>query len=49
MEKKEELISVIVPVYNGEHYLADCIESIEQQTYRNLELLFFPPYSPFLF
>ncbi len=39
MEKKEELISVIVPVYNGEHYLADCIESIEQQTYRNLEII----------
>ena len=39
VENREALISVIVPVYNGEHYLADCIESIEGQTYRNLEII----------
>lgn len=33
------LISVIVPVYNGEEYLANCIESIENQTYRPLEVV----------
>lgn len=33
------LISVIVPVYNGEKYLAGCIESIEAQTYAPLEIL----------
>lgn len=33
------LISVIVPVYNGQDYLADCIESIENQTYGNLEVI----------
>ena len=39
MEKKSPLISVIVPVYNGEAYLEKCIESLENQTYENLESL----------
>ena len=34
-----ETISVIVPVYNVEHYLERCLESITNQTYRNLEIL----------
>ena len=29
----QPLISVIVPVYNGERYLKNCIESIEAQSY----------------
>ena len=33
------LISVIVPVYNAEKYLADCVQSIISQTYRNLEII----------
>lgn len=32
-------ISVIVPVYNMEKYLVRCIESIQQQTYPNLEII----------
>ena len=32
-------ISVVVPVYNSERYLAQCIESILSQTYRKLELI----------
>ncbi|MHC8523483.1 glycosyltransferase family 2 protein [Rossellomorea sp. H39__3] len=32
-------ISVIVPVYNVEDYLENCIKSILQQTYSNLEIL----------
>ena len=39
MENREPLISVIVPVYNGQDYLADCIDSIEKQTYGNLEII----------
>ena len=35
----EKLISVIIPVYNVEEYLPYCIDSIIQQTYRNLEIL----------
>lgn len=34
-----ELISVIVPVYNVESYVAECIESIQNQTYMNLEII----------
>lgn len=34
-----ELISVIVPVYNVEQYLEECIESILNQTYQNLEII----------
>lgn len=36
---KEELISVLVPLYNVEPYLACCLDSIVNQTYRNLEIL----------
>lgn len=34
----QPLISVIVPVHNGQDYLEKCIESIENQTYDNLEV-----------
>ncbi|HHV97617.1 MAG TPA: glycosyltransferase [Clostridiaceae bacterium] len=33
------LISVIVPIYNAEKYLPQCIESILSQTYKNLEII----------
>lgn len=35
----EELVSVIMPTYNGSKFLAASIESILEQTHRNLELL----------
>ena len=35
----QPLISVIVPVYNGQDYLEKCIESIEAQTYENFEII----------
>ncbi len=34
-----DLISVIVPIYNVEKYLTECIESIINQTYKNIEIL----------
>lgn len=34
-----DLISIIVPVYNVEQYLERCMESILNQTYRNLEVI----------
>lgn len=35
----KDLISVIIPVYNAEKYLAKCIESILTQTYEKFELI----------
>lgn len=37
--KQDILISVIVPVYNVEKYLPKCVDSILNQTYRNLEVI----------
>lgn len=39
--KKNELplISVVVPVYNGEKYLKECVDSILQQDYTNIETI----------
>ena len=33
-------ISVIIPVYNAATTLHHCLESLDRQTYRKLELLF---------
>ena len=35
----DKLISVIIPVYNTERYLADCLKSIVNQTYKNIEII----------
>lgn len=37
--KCNDTISIIVPVYNVESYLKECIESIINQTYKELEIL----------
>ena len=34
-----QLISVIVPVYNSEQFLNDCIQSIVNQTYNHIEII----------
>ena len=39
MNKNNPLISVIMPVYNGEPYLREAIESILNQTYRQIEFI----------
>lgn len=39
MNNSTPLISVVVPVYNVEHYLDECVESIVSQTYSNLEII----------
>ena len=44
--EEQPLISVIVPVYNVEEYLDKCVESIVNQTYRNLEIILVDDGSP---
>lgn len=36
---EEPLVSVLTPVYNGEDFLAECIESVLRQTYQNYEYI----------
>lgn len=36
---ESELVSIIVPVYNVEKFLKKCVESLINQTYKNLEII----------
>lgn len=40
------LVSVIIPVYKVEDYLAECVNSVINQTYRNLEIILVDDGSP---
>ena len=35
----EKLVSIIIPVYNVEKFLNECVDSVLTQTYKNLEIL----------
>ncbi|VPR01587.1 putative glycosyltransferase [Streptococcus pneumoniae] len=41
-----ELISIVVPIYNVENYLRMCLDSIQNQTYQNFECLLINDGSP---
>ena len=36
---RNELVSVILPIYNVELYLKKCIESVIRQSYKNMEII----------
>ena len=41
-EKKDKfnpLVSIVIPVYNGENYLKEAIDSALAQTYKNIEMM----------
>lgn len=35
----QDLVSIIVPVYNCENFIKDCIESLINQTWKNIEII----------
>ena len=37
--KNQPLISILIPVYNVEEYLRECVDSVINQTYENLEII----------
>jgi glycosyltransferase involved in cell wall biosynthesis len=39
MKQKNPKVSVIIPIYNVEKYLPQCLESVINQTYKNLEII----------
>lgn len=39
MSQDSPLISVVIPVYNVESYLEECLNSVVEQTYSNLQII----------
>ncbi|MFX5323063.1 glycosyltransferase [Acinetobacter baumannii] len=37
--KEQPLVSIVIPCYNHEKYVQDCIKSVIAQTYQNIELI----------
>ena len=35
----DEKISIVIPIYNTEQYLDKCVDSVLNQTYKNLEVI----------
>lgn len=38
-KKEDDLITIVIPVYNVEKYLGRCIDSVIKQTYKNIEII----------
>ncbi len=46
MQGRKALVSVIVPIYNVEAFLDDCMETLTRQTYQELEIILVDDGSP---
>ena len=44
--KDKKMISVIVPIYKVQDFIDECLESIVNQTYSNLEIILVDDGSP---
>ena len=33
------MVSIVIPNYNGKHFLKKCLDSISKQTYKNIETI----------
>lgn len=37
--KNKPLVSIVIPVYNANKYLSECLDSLYNQTYKNIEII----------
>lgn len=46
LQKDNDKVSIVMPIYNVEQYIKDCIYSIIRQTYKNIEVILVDDGSP---
>ncbi len=39
MEKSNPLVSIVIPVHNGERYIKESLDSCLDQTYKDIEII----------
>lgn len=39
MKEKKDIVSIIIPVYNVYEYLSECVKSVLEQTYADIEIV----------
>lgn len=44
--QEEKLVSIIIPAYKTEEYIEKCLKSVQEQTYKNLEIIVIDDKSP---
>ena len=44
--QEEKLVSIIIPAYKTEKYIEKCLKSVQEQTYKNLEIIVIDDKSP---